>query len=97
MRAYLDNALSWFGDFPDKRTSIGGRLDNFIFCRREHLAVLTPSYLEELLENAGLTPLGQCLPARDSFHPSLFQDCLALEEESDPARPHTLIIEALKP
>ena len=46
---FKQNDLNWFGDFPNKRTSIGGKLENFIFCRQEHLTLLTESYLRELL------------------------------------------------
>jgi predicted SAM-dependent methyltransferase len=27
---------SWFSDFPDRRTSVGGRFANFLLCRGEH-------------------------------------------------------------
>ncbi|GAB4501658.1 MAG: hypothetical protein Fur0035_12010 [Anaerolineales bacterium] len=96
MRKYLEGDLAWFGDFPDKRRSIGGRMENFIFCRQEHLTILTFSYLEELLSDAGFTNIRLCLPTRETGSP-LFQDCLALEHENDFACPHTLIVEAEKP
>lgn len=87
----------WFGDFPDKRSSIGGRFENFIFCRREHLTILTFSFLEELLTAAGFECLRQCRPAAETHFPSLFSECIARESESDPLMPHTLVVEGVKP
>jgi predicted SAM-dependent methyltransferase len=87
----------WFGDFPDRRSSIGGRFENFIFCRGEHLTILTRSFLEELMGEAGFRDLRACLPVRQTHYPELFEPCLAKEWESDFEVPHTLVIEAVKP
>lgn len=87
----------WFWDFPDSRRSLGGRLENFIFCRQEHLTILTASYLRELLEDAGFTDIRTCLPIRESGHPELFAECMRTEFESHFDAPHTLILEAEKP
>ena len=89
--------INWFGDFPDKRESIGGRLENFIFCRQEHLTILTSSYLEELIGNAGLRLLQVCLPMRETGFVQLFKECLEKESENDFVDPHTLIMECQKP
>ena len=97
IRKFLENDRSWFGDFPDRRQSIGGRFENFIFCRQEHLTILTFSYLEELLTNAGFVDLKICLPKKESRNPELFRECLIEEWESDWNAPHTLIVEAEKP
>lgn len=98
MREYLAGNSAWFSDFPDQRSSIGGRLENFIFCRREHLTILTPSYLRELAEGAGFTGIETVKPITETHHPSLFDSAvLALEWESTPDSPHTLLIEARKP
>ena len=97
MREYLAGNSAWFSDFPDCRTSIGGRLENFIFCRREHLTILTPSYLRELAEGAGFSGIEVVQPITETHHPSLFDAAvLALEWESTPDSPHTLLIEARK-
>jgi SAM-dependent methyltransferase len=97
MREYLAGNSAWFSDFPDHRSSIGGRLENFIFCRREHLTILTPSYLRELAEGAGFTLVDVVQPITETHHPSLFDAAvLALEWESTPESPHTLLIEARK-
>lgn len=87
---------SWFGDFPDSRASIGGRFENFVFCRQEHLTILTASFLAELMQNAGLKVLKSCMPTKETGFPNLFQECLGIEHENDFAVPHTLIIECQK-
>ena len=33
IRKYLEGDANWFGNFPDRHESIGGKLKNFIFCR----------------------------------------------------------------
>jgi SAM-dependent methyltransferase len=94
---FIERDLRWFGDFPDRRASIGGRFENFIFCRREHLTILTLSFLEELMIVAGFDRPRPCRPAAETHHPSLFGECLTEESESDPAVPHTLVVEGVKP
>lgn len=97
IQKFLDGDGSWFGSWPDNRKSIGGRLDNLLMCRGEHLAILTRSFLEELLLDAGFVNLRTCIPSKQTFKPELFADALMMEEESDFDTPHTLIIEAEKP
>jgi SAM-dependent methyltransferase len=97
IRKFAENDARWFGDFPDERSSIGGKFENFIFCRREHLTILTSSFLEEVMSSIGFTDLRVCKPVRETHHPQLFQDCLLKEYETDFDVPHTLIIEGVKP
>lgn len=98
IRKFLENDKSWFGDWPDKRESIGGRFANFIFCRGEHATMLSRSYLEELARNAGFESLAFCAPETETTQPTLIdQGVLGKEEESTPRVPHTLILEAVKP
>lgn len=95
---FIQQDYDWFGDFPDKRHSIGGRLENFIFCRQEHLTILTFSFLEELLNDAGFVSLQLCKPTVETFHPSFVDELLFSKEwESTMDYPHTLIIEGEKP
>lgn len=94
---FVENDKQWFSDFPDKRESIGGKFENFIFCRGEHLTILTFSFLEELLIKSGFTSIKQCNPVKETSSPDLFAPCLKLEHETDYVTPHTLIIEAVKP
>jgi predicted SAM-dependent methyltransferase len=97
IRKFLENDREWFTDFPDKRVSIGGRFENFIFCRQEHLTILTYSYLEELLTRSGFVDIRSCMPTRETGAPELFAECLKIELEHDFETPHTLIVEACKP
>lgn len=93
---FVQGDVQWFSDWPDERRSIGGRLDNFIFCRGEHLMVLTFDYLAELLENAGFVDIIRRVP-KDTGFPELFSDAIAKECETDFLTPHTLLVEARKP
>lgn len=94
---FAQGDAAWFDSFPDDRSSLGGRLENFIFCRGEHLTLLTFSWLQELLTTAGFHEPRACRPVTETSAPEIFTPCLAFEHESDPAWPHTLIIEARKP
>ena len=96
IRKFIENDRNWFGDFPDRRESIGGRFENFIFCRQEHLTILTFSFLEELLKRSGFVEVRACTPVRETHAPELFQDVLVKEWESDFEMPHTLVVEATK-
>ena len=95
---FVEGDAAWFSDFPDSRRSLGGRFANFILCRGEHTVILTASYLDELLTNAGFTMLRQCQPALETSDERLIgAEVLSREYESTPEVPHTLIIEARKP
>lgn len=94
---FMENDSDWFSDFPDKRTSIGGKFENFIFCRGEHLSILTFSMLEEYMSAIGYADIRSCKAVRETHCPELFGDCLSKEYESDFEVPHTLIVEATKP
>jgi SAM-dependent methyltransferase len=98
MRKYVAEQLDWFSDFPEKRDSLGGRLENFIFCRGEHLTILTPSYLQEIAIRAGFTDLRIVQPNTETSYPQVFGlEVLKLESESTPDAPHTLLMEGIKP
>lgn len=94
---FIQGDPKWFGDWPDNRRSMGGRFENFVFCRAEHLTILTFSYLNELLGNAGFIDMKQRLPINDTGFPELFSDAMKMEWEDDFETPHTLLIEARKP
>jgi predicted SAM-dependent methyltransferase len=99
IKKFQENDASWFSDFPDKRSSIGGKFANFILCRGEHLAILTASYLTELADDAGFEQISFCDSATRTNYPIIFdKDVLGKEgDEPTPEAPHTLIIEARKP
>jgi predicted SAM-dependent methyltransferase len=96
IQKFVEGDKDWFGDWPDKRSSIGGRLNNFILCRNEHLTILTESYLRELMEAAGFRDLVRCVPTRDTSRQDLFSDCLKYEYEKDFSAPRTLVLEGVK-
>lgn len=97
IKKFTEDDRNWFGSWPDDRRSIGGRFENFIFCRGEHVTILTLGFLQELLTDAGFTNIRPCVPTRETHSPERFSDCLEKELESDFDTPHTLIVEAEKP
>ena len=94
---FIENDAGWFYDYPDRRKSIGGRFENFIFCRQEHLTILTFSFIEELMSTAGFRSIRSCLPVKETNYPDIFEECLLTEHEVNFATPHTLIVEGQKP
>ncbi len=96
MREYIAGNTAWFSSWPDDRRSVGGRLENFLMCRGEHLTLLTPSFLRELLEDAGFVEIEDHVPSQTTGAPDLFGDCLAKERAEDAETGRTLILEARK-
>jgi SAM-dependent methyltransferase len=98
MREYVAGNSAWFSDFPDSRSSIGGRFENFVFCRQEHLTILTPSFLEEIATEAGFKDVRVVQPITGTGDPAIYDSqVMSHEWESTPESPHTLLIEAKKP
>jgi predicted SAM-dependent methyltransferase len=96
IRKFLDGDLEWFGVFPDRRSSVGGRLSNYLMMRGEHLHLLTSSYLNELSSMAGFTNMRVCRPVDESHYEELFSPAMSTERESSPWMPHSFLIEAVK-
>jgi predicted SAM-dependent methyltransferase len=97
IRKFIEGDKTWFGDWPDKRSSIGGRFANFIFCRGEHVTMLSRSYLEEMAAESHFANVAFCAPAMQTNHPTLIgSEILERESEPTPDAPHTLIMEAQK-
>jgi len=94
---FVENDCGWFGDWPDKYNSIGGRFANFIFCRNEHLTILTESFLTELAQRVGFGEVKRLLQVKETGYPALFNDCLENEHERNFDAPHTLVLELQKP
>ena len=86
---------AWFGDWPDNRRRIGGRLDNALMVRGEHVALLTEDLLRELMEDAGFVDIRRASP-RTSNHPELFADVFPFEEAPSD-HPVTIVMEGVKP
>lgn len=95
----VEGDINWFSsDFPDRRSSIGGRFANFLLCGGEHLTLLTESYIAEIAFAAGFVNVRRCLPTRETGYPDRFDAAvLGKEWENDLNTPHTLIVEAEKP
>lgn len=96
IRKFVEGDHAWFGDWPDKYDSIGGRFVNLILCRNEHLTVLTESFLNEIAQRAGFPEAVKLLPVKETQNPELFSDCLAKEHETDFETPRTLMLEFIK-
>lgn len=97
IKKYIANDTTWFNDFPDERKSIGGKLENFIICRQEHLTLLTFSFLEELLLDAGFKNIKSVISSKETnFNDIILNDVLSKEWELDFNFPITLMIEAEK-
>jgi len=97
IRALTDGMYDWFGDWPTRRSSLGGRFENFVFCKGEHLTILTESFLREICQDAGFIDL-QVRRPKESGYPHLFdRDVFEKEPSALPEMPHTLLIEARKP
>jgi predicted SAM-dependent methyltransferase len=97
IKAMLAQREDWFGDWPTKRRSIGGRFENFIFCRGEHLTILTESFLRELAEDAGFAEIQVAEPKRSAFPQWFSDDVFDREPNATPDLPSTVFIEARKP
>ena len=95
--AFQAGRQDWFGEWPVKRTSIGGKFENFIFCKGEHLTILTGSLLEEICKDSGFT--GTCVVnPKETDHPEMIgQDVFDIEIVEDKELQKTLIVEAQKP
>jgi SAM-dependent methyltransferase len=97
MKAFETGLSQWFDNWPDNRRSLGGRFENFIFCRGEHLTILTGSFLAELAEDAGFVDI-RAAGVGETAHPELFsRDALDTEPNDFPSLPRTIVLEAIKP
>ena len=96
---FIEGDNEWFGDWPDKRRSVGGRFANFLLCRNEHTSILTFSYLQEMAEDAGFVNIAQCRPQFETKHHEMIDSRVLETENEKPSRefPDTLVIECEKP
>lgn len=91
------NDKDWFINFPDDRESIGGKFENFIFCRNEHLTILTFTHLSEMLTKAGFKNIKKVLATKETRFPEFVDSfVLSKEWEKDEEFPITLMIECEK-
>ena len=99
IQKFIEGDKEWFGDWPDKRKSIGGRFVNFLLCGNEHMTILTSSYIQELASAAGFIKFVQCRPRFETHYPLLIDTRVLETEQEKPNRefPDTLVIECQKP
>lgn len=96
VRQLIHGNKDWFGSWPDDRRSIGGRFENYIFCRGEHLTILFEDFLRELLEDAGFTDIQKAIAGQTTGYGDLFSDVLPFENEPTPDQPRNIVLEAVK-
>jgi predicted SAM-dependent methyltransferase len=53
MSAYRRKDQAFFGDFPEKHASIGGRFSNYLLCQNQHKIIFDFSFMAEVLKEAG--------------------------------------------
>lgn len=100
IQKFVEGDLDWFSDFPEKRKSIGGRFENFIFCRNEHLTILTKSWLTELAEDAGFEDIAFVAPELETRFPEIYDNAVLQTEHkkrADPKYHITIMLECRKP
>jgi SAM-dependent methyltransferase len=97
MIAMQSGRAQWFGDWPVSRASMGGRFENFIFCKGEHLTILTASFLEELCRDVGFTDITIVSPKATGYPDIFDQHIFDIEPVTDADLPHTILVEARKP
>lgn len=93
-QAYLAGDASYFSDFPDRRTSLGGRFANYLLCRDQHRLIFDFSFWAELLEAEGFGSIRERVPHDSDVFP---REELAVFEYEQPARHHSVFVEASRP
>ena len=99
IRKFVEKDIGWFWDFPDKRESLGGKFNNFIFCREEHLSITTYDFLEECATRAGFRKedVHICRSGLDTSFPNLIEPhVLETEYEGNRVDPYSHVIEGQK-
>lgn len=97
IKQYINGNKDWFISYPEERKSIGGKLENFIFCKNEHLTILTYSYLDELLTDTGFKNIKLISPEYITGFPQYIdQNVLNKEWNVYTEFPITIMIEAEK-
>lgn len=98
IKRFTAGDLAWFPIWPDERSSIGGRLVNFVFVRNEHLTMLTESYLTELASKAGFKNISLGISHCFTRFPQWFDEhVLSKETDEGPENNgHTILVEAQK-
>jgi len=93
VRAYLDGDANYFSDFPDKRSSVGGRCVNYLLCRDQHRLIFDYGFWAELLEQEGFAVIRECVPHQSAIFP---QNEITRFEYETPDRHHSVFVEAFR-
>lgn len=80
IQAYIRDKPALLPDWPDRYRSIGGRFNNLMLCRNQHVTLLDFTFAEELLKDAGFSLIYRETPG-NSQHFSASH----LQFESDPS------------
>jgi predicted SAM-dependent methyltransferase len=92
IKAYNEERLANFPEWPEKFDSIGGRFNNFMLCSNQHFLIFDFSFLDELLKEAGFATI-----CREEANHSAHFIIDHLRFESDPSiKDSSLFVEALK-
>jgi len=92
IQAYQQGNVSQLPEWPDSYNSPGGRFNNFMLCRNQHLTMFDFSFLEELLKAAGFSKV-----FRESQNRSQNFSMDHMRFESDPTLVHnSLYVESVK-
>jgi predicted SAM-dependent methyltransferase len=92
VQAYQEGQGERFSDWPEKYTSLGGRLNNFLLCANQHRLMFDFDFLAEFLRGAGFPEILRIGPLCSQIFGSEH-----LQQEADPALLKTsLYVEAIK-
>jgi predicted SAM-dependent methyltransferase len=92
IRAYEKGDIEKLPAWPDTCHSIGGRFNNFMLCKNQHLTLFDFTFLEELSKEAGFTRI-----FREQPHSSQHFAADHMRFESDPSlKEVSLYVEAVK-
>lgn len=94
VEAYLKGDIKRFSDFPDRRTSIGGKLVNYLLCRDQHRLIFDFSFWKEILEQEGFEKVEEHKPHQSKIFPA---NEISIFEYEQPDVHHSVFVEAFKP
>jgi predicted SAM-dependent methyltransferase len=90
--AYQENRTAQLPEWPDSYNSPGGRFNNFMLCRNQHLTMFDFSFLEELLRAAGFSKVFLESPNRSQY---FGMDHMRFESDPTIAQ-NSLFVESVK-
>lgn len=91
--AYVNREDHWFSEFPRAFKSLGGKLQNFIFCDGQHKIAFDFSFLEEILEEAGFLKIISKEAGKSDLFPPMVLEKI---EDIKYHKKISLIVEAVK-